>query len=236
MSSKTLDPKKLINDSLRSVAKKNKAKSYSAWLGESTVDPRISSYDALVNASTKYAMNQRGIKSSTEALNSGYGKYLADKATSSYLGASVDAKNEAEQKRQQSFSGYQSYVEGLDKSRQELVDSTTRSIRNLGITDINEAYKRAMLAGLSESDAKEVAMGATSATRTELFQKAVSTIISKYYTAHQAQEYALAIGLPRTDAEELGKVAGILNQLTSNPNYYSGDYTKYIEELKNTIK
>ena len=236
MSSKTLDPQKLINEKLRSIAKKNKAKSYSAWLSESTLDPRIGASDALVNAATKYALNKREIGASREAINSGYGKYLADQNRSSYLGAKAAANQELEKKTQQSLAGYQSYVEALDKKRRELMDTTHKSILNLGITDISDAYRRAKNSGLSESDARAVAKDATSVTRTELFQKAVSTIISKYYTAHQAQEYALALGLPRKDAEELGKIAGILNQLTSNQKYYSGDYTQYIEGLKNTIK
>ena len=237
MSSKTLTPEKQLSAMLRSIAKKNKAKSYAAWLNENTLDTRIGASDALVSASTSHAMSKREIAKDPTLAASGYGRYLLDREKSSYLGETTKIKDGLAQQAQKSISGYRGYVEGLENDRRDLVNSTFKSILTLGITDLNEAYKRAKSAGLSESDARAVAKDTTSAAINDLYQKAVSTIISRYYTSHQAKEYALALGLPTKDAEELARVADVLNQLTSNPNYYySSDYVKYIDELKNTTK
>ena len=236
MTSKTLSPEKLISQRLRTLARKNGASSYAAWLNEKVIDPKIKASEALVKASTLYAQSQKNAKRDSATRNSGYAKYLAEINNSQYLSSANAAKDELERKAQSSLDGYQKYVEGLENDRVELVNSTFRSLLTLGITDVTEAYRRAKNAGLSESDAKAVAKDSTSATRTELFQKALTNIISRYYTSVQAKTYAKSLGLPDSDAEELGKVADILNHINSNPNYYSGEYAQYIESLKNQIK
>lgn len=236
MASNTLDPQKLISKNLRSTAKKNSAKSYAAWLSEIAVDPKIKASDDLIKANTLYAINLRDAKRNTSIRGSGYEKYLSELNKSSYLSSLDAAKNELEKISQSSLDGYREYVEGVEQKRVDLANSTFKKFLTLGLTDVNEAYRRARHAGLSESDAKLVAKETTSITRTELFQKAVENIISRYYTSLQAKTYAKSLGLPDSDADELGRIADILNQLGSNPNYYSGEYAKYIESLKNTIK
>ena len=237
MSNNTLDPKKQISDRLLALKKKNNAKSYAAWLNGMTRDARIDSSAAKMTASTNRALQERGIKASPMARGSGYGEYLLEKARGGYLNQMVGADNALEAAMQKSLGGYQSYIEGIENDRQKLVDSTFKTLLSLGITDIDEAYRRARGAGLTEIDAKDVARSITSATRTELYRKAISTIIAKYYTGRQAEKYAISIGLSSEDAHELERIANILNQLSSNPNYsYSSDYAKYIEELKNTTK
>lgn len=237
MSKNTLDPKKQISDRLLTLAKKNKAKSYAQWFNEKKLDTRINSSTSQVNASTKYALANRDLKTNALAQNSGYGEYLIDKARSSYLGAMAKAQDKIEATKQKSLSGYQDYVEGLENKRGEKVDDTFETLLTLGITDVQEAYRRALGAGLSTDDAKAVARQTTSLTRTALYQKAIAEIISNRYTGHQAENYALSLGLSEDDAHELERIANVLNNLKSNPNYYySSDYVQYIEDLKNTRK
>ena len=236
MAKKALDPSKLISDSLISLAQKNKAKSYAAWVNDNVPDTRLKSYSDLTGASTEYALARRDLKGNEAAANSGYGKYLSDMQASRYFGAVNKTKNEIETAKQRSITDYQKYVEGIDNKRKELVNSTFKSLITSGVMDFTLAYKKALAAGLSESDAKAVARDTTSVTRTETFKSAVSTIVSKFYTYRQATEYARRLGLPESDVEELGSLANVLNQITSTHKNYTSDYTAYIDGLLNTQK
>lgn len=236
MASKTLNPDMLISQALKSLAKKNKAESYGAWLTSKAKDPKIKASEDMVKSSTAFAVNEKNAKRSSATRGGGYEKYLSDLNKSQYLSSMNAANDEVERKTQSTIEGYQTYVEGLQKQRDEQVDRTYKSLMTLGITDVSEAYRRALNAGLSSSDAKLVAKESTSATRTDLFRKAVNNIISRYFTSNQAITYAEAIGLPEDDARELGKIANIINQLHSKPNYYSSDYAEYLESLRKTVK
>ena len=236
MSSNLANQKKLISDAIRSLAKKNKAKSYSSWLNDKTLDARIKVSGDIVDASTIHALEGRDFKNKSELHNTGYGKYLSDMSKAKYLSATAKARDGAVQNTEKSIDAYTKYVTALDDKRRALVDSAFKTIVNQGVTDVTEAYRKALSAGLSPSDAKAVAKDTTSLTRTDLYRKAVSNIITRYYTSAQAKEYARAIGLSEKDANELGRVAEILNQLPSNQEFYSSDYAEYIEALKNTKK
>ena len=233
---KTLDPTKLISDKLISLARKNKAKSYAAWVNDNAPDTRLKSYSDLTSASTEYALARRDLKGNEAAANSGYGKYLSDMQAARYLSAVTKMKDEIGKAQQASVTDYQKYVEGVDNERKELVNSTFKSLVTRGVMDPNVAYKKALAAGLSDSDARAVAKDSTSYIRTETFRSAVSTIITKFYTAGQAIEYAKQLGLPKSDIEELGKLANVLNHVTSNKYYYTSDYATYIDGLLNTQK
>jgi phytoene dehydrogenase-like protein len=236
MRSKVLDPEKFIDDALRSVARKNNARSYGTWLNEKRLDPNIKAVSDMTAANTAYALRNRDIKKDTSISNTGYAKYLTDKSKASLLKDLSGAKQELERAKQISLDGYRKYVEEIDNDRNELVKSTFKRLIELGITEVDEAYRRAKAAGLSDADAKAVAKDTTSISRTDLYRKAISAVISKSYTYVQAKAYADSLGLPKEDSLEIGRIANILNHVQSNHYYYSGEYRQYIDSLLNTQK
>ena len=236
MRSKVLDPEKFIDDALRSVARKNNARSYGTWLNEKRLDPNIKAASDMTAANTAYALRNRDIKKDTSISNTGYAKYLTDKSKASLLKDLSDTKQELERAKQISLDGYRKYVEEIDNDRNELVKSTFKRLIELGITEVDEAYRRAKAAGLSDADAKAVAKDTTSISRTDLYRKAISKVISNSYTYVQAKAYADSLGLPKEDSLEIGRIANILNHVQSNHYYYSGEYRQYIDSLLNTQK
>ena len=52
------------------------------------------------------------------------------------------SRNEQIRENAKTLDGYQKYVEKLENDRRELVKSTFKNILGLGITDVNDAYKR----------------------------------------------------------------------------------------------
>ena len=229
-------PSTLISKALTDLQKKNRAKSYSEWLNDNVLDSRIKASDSIRGASTAYALAKRDALSQGGIASSGYTDYVLNKEGSRLSSALSRAESTATAERIKASLGYKKYLEELDKSRTALMNTAFKSILSAGITSPEKAFKRAVAVGLSDSDARAVAIDVTSATRTDLFQKAVTKIVTQHYTEAEAREYATSLGLYKIDVDELARLAYTLNQHPRKDDTYSSDYSEYIENLKNTIK
>lgn len=231
-----------ISDYLKGESKKLGAKGYSEWLGKNTYSPSRTYSDAIAEARTSYALSLPGYAETSEKLSdaglgkSGYSSYLASTAKSTYESAVKEAQRAAGKSAAESALSYEKYINQLSESREKLKNDLYNELVGDYVTDIDYAYERALSAGLTEAESREIAKSATSKTRTTLFRRAVSSIISKTLTKEQATEYASSIGLPEKDVEELGMIAHIINQMPASYSKYSGAYINYLKELKNTQK
>ncbi len=231
-----------ISKYLKNESKMLGAKGYSEWLSENAYNPSRKYSDAVTEARTAYVTSLPDYVKASDKLSgaglgkSGYSSYLRSSLKSSYEDALTDAKKMLTKNTADGVLGYEKYINQLSEQREKLKSNLYDELVGDYVTDIDYAYEKALSAGLTEKEARELAKSATSKTRTTLFRRAVSSIISKTLTKEQATEYASSIGLPEKDVEELGMIAHIINQMPASYSKYSGAYINYLKELKNTQK
>ena len=204
---------------------------YRRWLKENGIDSERIYADSIRDITSDYKMAKSEYGALAESLSnlgltaSGYSDYLNGKAYSEMQKRKEGARSKYAENEEKNRKGYSEYVAELAKAEKSSYDNVVSSITAAGIMDYDEAYSFALSQGLSESSAELAAKSASDNVRRKTRESALKTIIGQSFGKSQAREYSLALGLSKTEAEELAEYADKINRQP----YYSSDYLEYLK-------
>ena len=220
-----------IKNYIQSKAKSNTAESYEAWLSKNGIDSERIYADSIRDITGDYKRAKSEYGSLAESLGklgltaSGYSDYLNGKAYSEMQRRKSGARDKYAENEAKNRQGYAKYLEERAESESSKYKSIIKSISDAGIMNYDDAYNYAVSAGLSGQAAEVAAQNASDIVRKKARENVLKTIISENFNTKQAREYALALGLSESEADELADYANKINR----DSYYSSDYLDYLK-------
>ena len=228
-SSPTLE--EFVKTYIENKVKSSSVNSYADWLKANGVNAEKIYSDSIRDITADYerAKSEYGNKAESLAklglTASGYSDYLSANAYSTMQKRKAGARDKFAENEAKNRSGYTSYLNEIIDKEGKAYKSIVSAITSQGIMNYEEAYNYAVGAGLSEENAKLAAKTASDMVRRDVREKVIKTIIAQNFNKKQAKEYALALGLDESDADELASYAGEINEYV----HFDDDYLEYLK-------
>ena len=221
-----------VKNYVQSKASSETNEEYRKWLKNNGVNSELI-YDASIKDITgDYAKAKSEHGSLAESLGrlgltaSGYSDYLSGKAYSEMQKRKAGARDAYLKNESENRKGYADYVAIKAKAESNTYADAVKEISDAGIINYDEAYKLAVGKGLPSDIAELAAKVGSDSVRKKTRENVLKVIISQGFSQKQAQQYALALGLSKEDAEELADYANKINR----ESHYSTDYLEYLKE------
>jgi len=216
---------------------KNAPKNFESWLLENNIH-LSDAKDAVVTATTSSSFTSPtyGTKakelSSGGLLSSGYADYLKSLAARGDDESKRVAAGKIKIANDKTREGYADYIRRYNENQEKLQQSYILDIVEKGLFDIDEAYKIALISGLSKERALYSAAKGIAASKNAAIKKAISYAKERGYTHEGAKKYAISLGL---DENSANRVAESISGLTKEERdrYASMSVEDYIASLKN---
>lgn len=225
--------------------KKNSAKSYETYLKEQGKDRDVSYYDALSEANTKRALTDADYGASAEGLlssglsSSGFRDYLESSSEQTLTGRVRAAEEERALEEYRTHSGYERYLSDYNSLQSKISEELIKSISKEYDFDYENAFDKAVAAGLSETLARSTAADAVTLARINAFNEAITFAKINKLSANEAKKYAKSLGLSEVYAERVYNEISVLNDdekkffSSMSPEQY---YDYIVEQFKEAKK
>jgi hypothetical protein len=215
---------------------KNAPKDFESWILQNGSALSFAKDAAAENAASEsFSEPTYGTKSKNLAsdglISSGYADYLKSRADSEDESKKESYEANIKIATDGLREGYSEYVKNYNAKQEQIQKSYIESIVEKGLFDIDEAYKSALLAGLSRERALYSATKAVSAAKNAAVKKAIKFANGHGYTSYGAKKYALSLGLDERYADLVAKsVSGLTKE--ERDRYASMSAEDYIASLK----
>ena len=149
-----------------------------------------------------------------------YGKGLSDSGYASYLAQQEKRSLEAQKKalasesaatREKNLSGYAKYLTSHEESQKSLTRRVTESISRGDSLDLENAFRVALAAGLTEENARSAAEIGIGAAKKQATAELLEMILDKRLQSHRVKQYALKMGFSEEEAETFSAYAKDIN-------------------------
>lgn len=216
---------------------KNAPKDYESWLLENN-NTLADAKDAAMNAaaSSSFTSPTYGTKakelSTGGLLSSGYADYLKSLAARSDNESKRVAQGKIKIANDKTREGYSDYIKRYNAQQEKIQQSYILDIIERGLFDIEQAYKIALISGLSKERALYSAAKGITASKNEAIKKAISYAKERGYTHEGAKKYAIGLGLDEKSADRVAEsISGLTKE--ERDRYASMSVEEYIASLKN---
>lgn len=204
-----------MTEDLIRLKKQNAPDGFSVWIRKyGTSASNAAGADAIAK---EFAQNAVTRGRSAESLcgkglaDSGYASYLAgqEKKSLEAQKKALDAENAA--RREKNLSGYAKYLTSHEESQKRLTRKVTESISRGDSLDMENAFRIALAAGLTEQNARSAAEIGIGAAKKQATAELLEMILEKRLQAHRVKQYALKMGFSEEEAETFSAYAKDIN-------------------------
>lgn len=222
--------------SLSDKIKSNAPNSYSSYLAKEGKNELYDYYDSIRQAQTTRALSDSDYGKVASSLlssglsQSGYSDYLKSNADKSYIKSIAYAEEEKMTDEYKNKSGYEKYLSDFDALQNKIAKSLIESIGKGTNFDYNNAFEKAISAGLEKTLAEQTAYKAISEAKNNTYLAAITFAKANSLTPKKAKEYAKFLGLDDITAERVYQEISVFNK--EEKEFYSSmspeDYYQYI--------
>ena len=216
---------------------KNEPFSYFAYVAQNgrRTDDRL--YDNLVKADTEHRLSSSDYGSRADRLTdsglnaSGYEDYLKTKNDGKFIKRTSGASLEKKIDEYKNNVDYENYLSDYEALQSKISQSVIKEIGNSGNFSIEEAYTKAIRAGIAKNLAYVTAEAGVAKAKENAVNKAIQYAKINNLTANGAKEYAIKLGLEESYANRVYNEISSLTEKEKNfyANMSSKDYYDYIK-------
>ena len=206
-----------MTEDLTRLKKQNAPDSFSVWLRKQGAAASTAGADSAARA---FAANTLTHCTGAERLfdkgleESGYARYLSDQAKKSFEEQKKALATENAARKEKDLSGYARYLTSHEESQKSLTRRVTESIGKGKSFDLENAYRVALAAGLTEENARAAAEIGIGAAKKQATAQLLEMILEKRLQANRVKKYALEIGFSEQEAETFGAYAKDINAVS----------------------
>lgn len=206
-----------MTEELTRLKKQNAPDSFSVWIRKygtaaSTSGGADSAAGAFArNTLTRGAGAERLFDKGLE--DSGYARYLSEQAKKSFESEKQALAAENDARKEKNLSGYARYLTSHEESQKSLTRKVTESIGKGESLDLENAYRVALAAGLTEENARAAAEIGIGEAKKQATAQLLEMILEKRLQAYRVKQYALKMGFSEEEAETFGAYAKDINSV-----------------------
>lgn len=181
--------------------RENASDTYYQYLAKSGTDPERIYLDAIAEADAARLISRARSSGKAEALSaaglssSGYAEYLREGEGAKVAAARSAALSKRAEGEAQNASGYEKYLSDYDKLQQRISEQVIKEFTESGSLSLEDAYRRAIFAGIGDTYAMQTATKAQGSAITNAVNKAISYAKLYSLSPSKAEDYARSLGL-----------------------------------------